>query len=141
MNAMRKDSAETVDMTARAAAPMHVVSRVLAASEEHVRHVLLDPAIRNIWAMTGTLTTRVPPVLLEQGDVLLGECIQGHVVDVRIRILRRAHVCEIHVELRIDLTFDLTTFYGMGIDDLWEARLYAIADLLIPTHHPKSQEQ
>ncbi len=139
MNAMRKDSTEAVDMITSAA--VHVVSRVLAASEERVRKVLLDPAIRNIWAMTATLTTRVPPVILEQGDVLLEECIQGHVIDVRIRILRRAHVCEIHVELRIDLTFDLTTFYGMGIDDLWETRLYAIADLLIPTHHPKSQEQ
>ena len=139
MNAMRKDSTEAVVMITSAA--VHVVSRVLAASEERIRKVLLDPAIRNIWAMTAALTTRVPPVILEQGDVLLEECIQGHVIDVRIRILRRAHVCEIHVELRIDLTFDLTTFYGMGIDDLWETRLYAIADLLIPTHHPESQEQ
>ena len=138
MNAMRKDSTEAVVMITSAA--VHVVSRVLAASEERIRKVLLDPAIRNIWAMTAALTTRVPPVILEQGDVLLEECIQGHVTDVRIRILRRAHVCEIHVELRIDLTFDLTTFYGMGIDDLWETRLYAIADLLIPTHHPKNQE-
>ncbi|MEO8733428.1 MAG: hypothetical protein ABI373_03760 [Flavobacteriales bacterium] len=127
---MRKDSAEAVDMITRAAAPAHVVSRLLATSEERVRNVFLDPALRAIWAISGMLTTSVPPVILDQVDVLLKEHVQGHVIDVRIRLLERMRGCEVHVELRMDPALDRSTLFGLGIDDLWETRLYAIADLL-----------
>ncbi len=130
MNAMRKDSADAVAMITRAAAPTHVVSRLLAASEERVRNVFLDPVLRAIWAISGMLTTSVPPVISDQGDVLLKDHVQGHAIDVRIRLLERMRGCEVHVELRMSPALELATLFGLGIDDLWEGRLYAIADLL-----------
>lgn len=138
MRANRNDSIEVMNVITNATAPAHLISRLLTASEERVRSVLLDPALRAIWAISDLQTTSVPPHILEQGYVILKELVQDHVIDVRIHLLKRAHMCEIHVELRIDRSFDPSTFYGIGIDDLWEKRLYAIADLVIPTDYSKS---
>lgn len=133
MKAMRRDSAEAADMIRSAKASAHVMSRLLAASEECVRNVLLDPALRTTWAMSDTLTQSVPTVILEQGDVMLKEFVQGHAISIRIQLFKRMSVCEVHVELRMSPAFDQATLFGLGIDDIWEARLYAIADLAMRT--------
>jgi len=138
MRAIRNDSVEVMDVITNATGPAHVISRLLAASEERVRSVLLDPALQTIWALSGKLTTSVPSVILEQGDVLLNEFVQGNAIHVRIRLLERKRVCEMHVELRTGPSFNLGAFFELGIDDLWEARLYSITDLVMPTAYAKS---
>lgn len=129
---MRSDSTEAVELMTRAVASAHFITRLFSASAERVRNMLMDPAPRAMWAHSDTLTTIVPPTLMKLGHVLLMERVQGHPIDVRIRIHECARVCEVQIELRMDPEFDRSALFALGIDDLWETRLYAIADLLRP---------
>ena len=130
MRAIRNDSVEVLDMITDPTAPAHVISRLLAASEEHVRNVLLDPALRAIWARSGAHTTSIHSVKLDQGELLVKEFVQGQVIDIRIHLQERTTGCAVDVELRLETELDIANVYDLSIDDLWEARLYAIADLL-----------
>ncbi len=130
MNTMRKDRSEAVDAFHQTSMPAHVISRLLAASEEHVRNVLLDPALRKIWAVAGAQTTSPPLVTVERGDVLVKDLVQGQVIDTRIHLQACTTGCAVDMELRIGRELDIANVYDLGIDDLWEARLYAIADLM-----------
>ena len=133
---MQRDNVELLDTltSAEETAGPHRISRLLSASEERVRAILLDPELRYGWAMTGIHTATVPQVISRNGDLLLKEYVRGHEIDVRVRLLERTRVCEVRVELRIRPSSGLATIFTLGIDDLWEARLYAIADLLDPVH-------
>lgn len=130
MNAVRNDSAEALGLMPCSAASTHMISRSLSASEERVRKVLLDPELRAIWAKSTKLSITVSPVICEQDDVLMQECVEDHEIAIRIRILERTRVCEVHVELRMGPAEDRSNLIDGGIDDLWETRLYAIADHL-----------
>ena len=132
---MRKDSIELVDTRTSAVeiACSHRISRFLSASEERVRNVLLDPELRAMWAKSSKLSTIVSSTICEPDDVLIHEFVEHHAVDIRIRILERPRVCEVHVELRMGPAEDRSNLIDGGIDDLWETRLYAIADLLALT--------
>lgn len=132
MIAMRKDSIELSDMMedAMQTARSHRINRFFPASEERVRSIFLDQEKWTIWDNSSTPATTVPTFILAQRDVLLKEYVQGHAIDVRIRFLERTRVCEVRVELQMSPAFDLSALFDLGIDDLWEARLNAIADLL-----------
>ena len=101
MNTTRSDSADVVNRASEAGAPVHVISRLLAASEERVRGVLLDPAFRNIWAMSAMLTMIDATVSSDQGVVCLKECVNGHAIDISIRSRQHLRACTILIELRM----------------------------------------
>ncbi|MBK9422196.1 MAG: hypothetical protein IPN44_14280 [Flavobacteriales bacterium] len=130
MTDMRSDSAETVELMTSAVGSVHFITRLFSASAERVRNMLLDPALQAMWANSGSLATTVPPIQMKHGYMHLREQVEGHPVRVRIRIHKCPRVCEVNLELRMGPEFALSTLFALGIDDLWEARLYAIADLL-----------
>ncbi|MBP6312924.1 MAG: hypothetical protein WAR83_15150 [Flavobacteriales bacterium] len=130
MNTMRKDSYEEAETIHQTSMPAHMISRSLASSEAHVRNVLLDPELRNIWAGSGAQMTSVPLVTVVHGEVLVKEFVQGQVINMRIHLQEHTTGCAVDVELQVGAELDIASMYDLGIDDLWEARLYAIADLL-----------
>ena len=135
MNAVRQDSAEAIALMTRAVetACSHRISRLLAASVDRVQRMILDPQQRAAWSnLDGTdyIDQLLVPAL---GEVRMKESVKGFSVDVRILILQHSrNVSEVHVELRMGPPFEQASVFGMGIDDIWETRLYAIADLLNP---------
>ena len=135
MNTLLKDSNEPLGamISVGGTACSHRISRLLPASVDRVQRMILDPQQRAAWAnMDGTdyIDQLLVPAL---GEVRMKESVQGGSVDVRILILQHArNVSEVHVELRMGPPFEQASVFGMGIDDIWETRLYAIADLLNP---------
>ena len=109
----------------------HCISRFLHSSKDRVRSIILDPQQRAAWCI-GTLMT-IDPLIDQDTEVMrLREFVRGHTIDVMFRCIQCGRICEVQLELRISPPLELTTFYALGIDDLWETRLYAIADMLHP---------
>ena len=135
MNAVRQDSAEAVAMMTSVVgtACSHRISRLLPASVARVQRIIQDPDQRAAWSNVDgpdNIDQLLVPAL---GEVQLKESVKGFSVDVRILILQHSrNVSEVHVELRMSPPFEQASVFDMGIDDIWEARLYAIADLLSP---------
>jgi|GEM_PF-4471239 len=143
MNTLLKDNTVPVDamMSVVETACSHRIRRLLPASVDRVQRIILDPDQRAAWSNVDGRSNIEPLLLSEPGEVQMKERIKGFSVDVRILILQHSrNVSEVHVELRMSPPFELASVFAMGIDDLWEMRLYDVADLLaasleLPNRH------
>lgn len=134
VNTMRKESAEgneemAADVPARTS--VHCLDRVLATPTERVRACLLDPQIRSRWDSRPPEAHRELNVL-PNGELVRMESEQGISFTTRISVIEHGACSSvIRVQLVPHQPHDVMAIYKLGIDDLWEDRLYVITDLLL----------
>lgn len=110
---------------------MHCLTRVLATPVELVRAFFLDPQCRMSWN-SGSAEARTELNVLTNGQLMWMEFEQGMTFTTRISVFEHG-ACStvIRVQLVPNPPHDVMAIYALGIDDLWEDRLYAITDLLL----------
>lgn len=131
---MRRGSAEALEVNAAEVleqSSSHCLTRVLAAPMERVIALFLDPQFGMTWNSGAAKDRRVLNVC-SNCELVLKESHRGVMLTTRISMVEDgACASMIRVRLSPQPPHDLAAIYELGIDDLWEERLYAITDALL----------